>query len=383
MCFQPYTTMAANEKSDTGTRVRHLPPEIWLMILDILTPSFFQDDIRRLTICKQWYYLVEPFLYNRIEWTPGVISRIVHSKSALIDEKLLVLRESLHTVTIVSKGPDFYYNTSANLPKFYNKLSEFQRLKSIRFVANHRDSFWAWPYIHKNGHLPIVRLENLVTGISSSTLSHAKSVKHTPWNSVTSLDIDLDGSFITWGGKTGHLCTILRPLTKRLHTLRIRTHWICPDVLGPLEKGEVYSVRYLRINLHLPVSVVNPKLNRAGMCSHGNRRLPDRPTGNSVYTWPQTDRWYDCTLESAMRRAMRRMISATPPDRRVELVHLAPNGEVHIWNAATDECVRDETVEKIDLGKWLSSEGECFSRDEDCREDGLQKGDEASEEEDE
>ncbi|KAK0670949.1 hypothetical protein QBC41DRAFT_316877 [Cercophora samala] len=361
----------ADNEMDTSTRTPYLPPEIWLVILDILTPTFFQKDISRLTICKQWYYLIIPQLYNKIEYTPKVITRIARNKNPVMVKKLARLSESLHTLAIVLRAPDSIETDQdlADLKKFYLKLSRFRKLESIRFVANLRNSNGAWPYVNTNGSLPSSSLELLVNGLCRSTSSSPReSVKHSLWSSVTSLDLDLDGTRVTRTGGDTHLCKVLRPLMTRLHTLKIRTHSICPDVIGPLKEGEVYSVRNLRIDLHLPVSKVNPKLNRAGLCIYVHRAT--RNAGlfahrQRKYVSPPTRQWYDDTLESAMRRAMRRMASTLPVDGRLELVHLAPSGEVHVWNALTDKCVRDEMVKKFDLGMWLSGEGECFTREQD------------------
>ncbi|KAK4173592.1 hypothetical protein QBC36DRAFT_335439 [Triangularia setosa] len=375
------------------TSITHLPPEIWLMIIDILIPTFFQENVRRLTICKKWYSLVIFNFYSKMEYTPRIISCLVHNKASVMDKTRLHLHESLHSMTIVPKRPisklenckhdqDLIYDTPANLAKLYHELSRFERLKSIRFVANHRSSWVAW-HCRKHGFLPLKSLKSLITGLCSSTFSHGISVE--PWSSITSLEFDLDGAAIEWGGwgDTKHLCPILRPLMARLHTLKIRTQSICPGVLGPLEKGEVYSVTNLRINLHFPVSTVNPKLNCAGMCPNVGSGKHSTPTSRPhLYAWPTDNSWYNGTLESMMRRAMKRLASILPADRKVELVHLAPNTEVHVWNALTDECVRDETVEKIDLGQWLSGEGECFLREEDYLEEDLEKASRWSEEED-
>ncbi|KAK0732706.1 hypothetical protein B0T21DRAFT_349685 [Apiosordaria backusii] len=367
------------KEMDTTPHTPHLPPEIWLMVLDILIPSFFQEDIRRLTVCKQWHSLAIRNLDNRIEYTPRIISRIVHSKSPAMDKTRLRLRESLRSVTIASKSPTYKqegyreiiyrYRTQSNLIKFYDMLSGFERLKTICFVTRgHTRGRWrGWPKVRRNT-LPITSLKPLISGLSSSIFSDGKTPpEYAPWSSITSLDLDLNGTFVEWDNRHTnrhtHLCVILRPLLSRLHTLKIRTEKICPDVLGPLNKGQVYSVRNLRINLHLPVSKVNPKLNTANMCLGETGRVPKRLTTHEYD--PLDKSWYTGVLASAMRRAMRRMVSALPVDPRVELVHLAPSGEVHVWNALTDECVRDGTVERIHLGKWLSGEGECFSREGD------------------
>src|SRR4051794_32403555 len=59
----------ASKKPPAMQSSRHLPPELWLMVLDHLPPSFFQEDIGRLTLCKRWYYIVFPIFLRRLELT--------------------------------------------------------------------------------------------------------------------------------------------------------------------------------------------------------------------------------------------------------------------------------------------------------------------------
>ena len=81
-----------------------LPTEIWLMILESLPPSFFQQDIRRLALSRQWYALAYPSFSRRIEFTPRVIHRLARRESPALDRSRALLRKSLRGVNIVVDG---------------------------------------------------------------------------------------------------------------------------------------------------------------------------------------------------------------------------------------------------------------------------------------
>ncbi|KAK4239187.1 hypothetical protein C8A03DRAFT_43148 [Achaetomium macrosporum] len=314
----------------------HLPPEIWMIILEHLPASFFQRDIRRLFLCKSWYSLAFPAFYPRIEYTPRVISRLVHRKSPSLDRTRALLRKSLRCVNIVldpglgwcpppgrrggggggggrvvvGAGGDpktACFNTPSNLTRFGLMLLEFRELKAVRFTARWPNREWrADPlqasYLNMNSLHPYI----------SPLLTH-----------VTSLDLDLCGTdIVDDAGGTVHFCWHVRPLLSRLRSLRLRMRRICHKALWPLENQPV-TLGELSLNLYLGrVSDHNPKLNSSLSCS---------PLRDSSGANPMDE----------MRGMMKPLVREMVEPRRAEIVHLAPNGEVHIWDASTDVCVRD------------------------------------------
>ncbi|KAH6620634.1 hypothetical protein B0J18DRAFT_202974 [Chaetomium sp. MPI-SDFR-AT-0129] len=358
--------------------IPHLPSEIWLMVLECLPPSFFQQDIGRLAVSKRWYSLAFPAFYPRIEFTPRVISRLVHRKSPAMDETRAMLRKSLRCVDIVLDGlpeqppalPDEYepdtdlvcFNTPANLVRFSVMLLEYRELKTVRFAARWPNRAWPADPLQTD-YLNIRSLQPYL-----SVLTH-----------ITSLDLDLCGTDIlgeddgaaaagddddsdnsddndndnTDASSPIHFCNFIRPLLSRLTTLRLRMRSICALALQPLA-GRPVTVRNLSLSLYLGrVSENNPKLNASRMCP----RLGLRGFTRNVSL---------LEMQSAMRELIEDMPVATPVStrgmgtgpgiapgpgrgRRAEIVHLAPSGEVHVWDAATDVCVRDVSVEPMRL----------------------------------
>lgn len=301
-----------------------------MMILECLPPSFFQQDIRRLALSKRWYSLAFPIFYPRIEYTPRVISRLVNRKSKSLDRSRAMLRKSLRCVNIVLNGVPgedaelVRFNTPANLARFCLMLLECRELDEVRFAARWPNRAWPADPLQTD-YLCIRTLEPYL-----SVLTH-----------VTALDLDLCGTDIVacssrrhgYGHGHGHgddtiatpvhFCEYVRPLLSRLRALRLRMRSICHTALVPLEGREV-TLQELRLSLYLGrVSENNPKLNSSRTCP--------RTAGSRTRTVPIND----------MRAAMMALVVRMAPPARAEMVHLAPTGEVHVWDAATDRCTRD------------------------------------------
>ncbi|KAL2018774.1 hypothetical protein VTK56DRAFT_402 [Thermocarpiscus australiensis] len=291
-----------------------LPSEVWLMILEFLPPSFFQQDIRRLALSRRWYSLAFPTFYPRIEYTPRVISRLVNRKSKSLDKSRALLRKTLRCVNIVLEGigplgaPDLLcFNTPSNLGRFCLMLLEFRELKAVRFAARWQNLEWRADPLQAD-YLHIRSLEPYISLLTN----------------VTSLDLDLCGTDIVDDSGALHFCPYIRPLLSRLHALRLRMRCICHCALRPLE-GHPVSLGELWLSLYLgTVSDVNPKLNATRSCM-------------SPSSWEWT------SPIDEMRARMRLLVKDMAQPKRAEMVHLAPNGEVHVWDASTDVCVRDKT----------------------------------------
>ncbi|KAL1838190.1 hypothetical protein VTJ49DRAFT_2947 [Mycothermus thermophilus] len=346
--------------------VPHIPSEILIMILEHLPGSFFQQDIGRLTISRRWFNLAIPIFYSRIDFTPRVISRLVHVKSASVDKARARLRKSLRCANIVLNGistthgngrrggssiidlsrtlittsqvtDTACWNTPNNLIRLAVLLGGFLSLTSIRFVAGWSNPFWFADPLQP-GYLGISSLDPYLN----------------PLPNVTSLDLDLHGtSVIDDKGEPVHFCSYIRPLLSRLRTLRLRARSLClvafapPDSDSPWSEPPPVTVSHLTVNLYLGrASEYNPKLNVVRQC----------------FDWP---RWQMLSVQDA-RRAMRGLVRRMPEPKRAELVHLAPNGEVHMLDLSTDVCVRDwsEGVGEVPGWSGVDPAQPCFHDEE-------------------
>lgn len=316
--------------------VPQLPSEIWLMILERLPPSFFQQDISRLALSKRWYSLAFPAFYPRIEYTPRVISRLVHRKSRALDKSRAQLRKSLRRVNIVLEGGvggdgdqdhDLAcFNTPANLARFCLMLLEFRELKAVRFAARWQNREWRADPLHAD-YLRIRSLEPYIGLLTN----------------VTALELDLCGTDISDdAGAPVHFCPQIRPLLSRLKSLRLRMRSLCHCALWPLEDQPV-SLGELVVDLYLGrVSNNNPKLNSTRSCSPPNS-------------------WGWGSPIDEVRARLARLVTLMAEPRRAEIIHLASNGEVHVWDAATDVCVRDESEKpRLFHMHWDAESESCF-----------------------
>ncbi|KAK0704668.1 hypothetical protein B0H67DRAFT_603733 [Lasiosphaeris hirsuta] len=304
--------------------VSRLPPEIWLLILECLPPSFFQEDIRRLALSRRWYSLAFPTFFPRIEYTPKVISRLVNRKSKALIKARAVLRKSLRTVNIVLDGmapwsdlDNMCFDTASNLIAFCAMLADFKELRTVCFTARWPNRQWLADPLHVD-YLP---LKSMQPFLNMFQLPH-----------LTVLDLDLCGTEVTEDSRSNprapvHFCHWIKPLLSQLHTLRLRTRRICREAVRPLQ-GQTLSIKNLTIHIYLgKVSDSNPKLNSARLCRSPN-------------SWE----WINPATE--LRSELRRLAAKITPPKRVQIVHLAPTGEVHTWDASTDECVLDRSEPK-------------------------------------
>ncbi|KAH6851306.1 hypothetical protein B0I37DRAFT_133156 [Chaetomium sp. MPI-CAGE-AT-0009] len=320
--------------------IPHLPSEVWLMILESLPPAFFQQDMRRLTLSKRWYSLAFPTFYTRIEFTPRVISRLVHRKSRSLDKSRAQLRKSLRSVNIVldglpgangrgsrGKADIACFDTPANLAHFSLMLLEFRELKEVRFAARWPNRSWLADPL-QGDYLCIRSVEPYLSLLTN----------------VTSLDLDLCGTDVA-GPSTMHFCEYIQPLLSRLTTLRLRMRSICHMAVWPLEDRPV-TLGELSLSLYLGrVSENNPKLNSSRTCPYWGLRERTVPMDE-------------------LRSRMRSLVKVMVEPRRAEMLHLAPSGDVHVWDASTDVCVKDESYKPMQFHPYFKGKRSrsCFSK---------------------
>jgi hypothetical protein len=291
--------------------ISNLPTELLTMILEQVPVSFFQGDVGRLTISKRWHGIAQPLFLPRVEFTPRIMDRMANTGTAVLSGLLAPFRNSVRCANIVLEGGDpelLRLDTSTNLLHLSRILDEHTHITALRLVA--RWDSHEWPadlrpeegYLYLHGMIMILDLEHL-----------------------TSLDLDLCGTHVKCPCEDPvHFCGIVRRLLSQVQTLRLRMRSICHEALWPLE-GRPVTLRELTVNLYLGnVSDHNPKLNSSRRC---------------VYQSPA--RWGNPMNE--LRARMRALVRQMPGPKRVEIKHLALSGEMHVWDALTGVCVRDQS----------------------------------------
>ncbi|KAK4167311.1 hypothetical protein QBC43DRAFT_311542 [Cladorrhinum sp. PSN259] len=353
-----------DDPASCSPSLSQLPNEIWLMIFNYLPSTFFQQDIRRLSLSKQWHTLAFTTFYPQIEFTPRVISRLVNRKTKNLDKSRTLLKKSLRSVNIVLQGipptppcdenhPNRVFNTASNLRRFALMLDDFQELKCLKFVAGHANQVWKGDP-DQGDYLPLRSIEPYLSLLSSN---------------VSSMDLDLCGTNVTHvgSGRSGdavHFCCFLRPLLTRLVSLKVRLRCICREALKPVGREKI-TVREVSVNLFLGrVSEVSPKLNSTRLCVDGVREQKNRWTG-----W---EGWVEPVDE--VRKGLLRLVGKMENPIRAEMVHLDfGSGEIHHWDALSGKggrCVRDENERVFDKF-WTQKKmvdghngGSCFQEEE-------------------
>lgn len=274
----------------------YLPVEIWLKIIEYLPASFFQKDIRRLTVAKCWYSLAYPIFFP--DYTPKVISGFLHSRSKTFDETRSILQKSQQHVKVTVEGTHFqhrYSDTESDLEAFGLLLRRFSGLKELTFVAK-------WPSVGWRYDL-----------LQGSCLPFSSIEPYMLHDRLTTVVLDLCGTSVASDYNRryfGHFCLHIRFLLCRVQTLRVRMQRICEEALKPPSSGAEITVGEVTVNLYLGrVSEVNPKLNMSKSC-----RI-DR-------CWEWNDPLH------AVCEAMRVLSGGMAQPKQAEVIHLSPSGHV-------------------------------------------------------
>ena len=235
-----------------------------MQIMHYLGASYFQRDIRRLTISKQWFYFAATSCFQNIDLTPKKLRRLLASKHT--ESVLSHLRNNLELLSITFYGFD-QCNLEANeetsthgkdesywigeagraelaawtvslnndIVKVSDVLKDCQKLQEIHIVAaNELNPLLL--YLPRRDYLFASVVHNLI------------SIKH-----LTVLKLDLHGtSLVTPNYQNNlHICTSIGALLTTLKRLQLRMCSICADVLRPQDPYIRLRLQEVVINLCL------------------------------------------------------------------------------------------------------------------------------------
>ncbi|QPH16402.1 hypothetical protein C2857_001036 [Epichloe festucae Fl1] len=246
-----------------------LPPETLTQVFDQIGPSFFQEDLRRLAVCKQWLHYALPVCYKCVSFSREKLRRLINSG---VLEKPSALQDSLETLefklernkTSVSASDTRADAQDPNLPTAsasdeavgddpatrWNEMldsglrqlalvtQQSHRLRTLRMRA------WGSPSLGP--------LDSSKILLSIPTIRSLLSVEN-----LRVLVLDLSVGFLKVPGEQGdgchHICPAIGALLHKLETLHLRMRSICPDALkpcGPSGSGSL-SLSRVAINLSL------------------------------------------------------------------------------------------------------------------------------------
>jgi len=257
-----------------------LPPEILRQIFNHISPSFFHENLSRLTVCKQWYEFALPACFRRItlshESLQGLLTAGVTREPSPLQNSLETLglelsgyqpdvstsysperaqesnlREASASNEALRDNPaDSWMNDLNNdLARLAAVVRRSHRLRTLRIRAWSSPS--PEPFDSPENYLPLPAIQALFSVENLSVLV-----------------LDLSGSFLDSSGQQGddhHICPAIGAILPTLQTLHLRMPSICPDVLKPRDPTD---------SLHLGVVVINLSLitNLPGITSAAHSR---------------------------------------------------------------------------------------------------------------
>lgn len=268
-----------------------LPPELLLLITQYLGASFFRDNLRRLTLCKQWYPFARTVLLADLRLSAKSLARVLFAPGAA--RRLELLKSTLRGVEFALDGFDDWESilpttttTALSLsgdtspPTVWNEddsqaeaartkwttrlddnLSEFSAfLRTCRNLRTFR--FTAFSECHPR--LPgLPRRDYLYEPTMSRLLSLSTSTSN-----LTALELDTCGtSFVSRNDHQGqqqiHVCSHISRLLSQLHCLRLRMLHICPDALCPPVDGDTRQLKLNELIVNLSLANESPEITSA------------------------------------------------------------------------------------------------------------------------
>ncbi|KAK4112799.1 hypothetical protein N656DRAFT_789437 [Canariomyces notabilis] len=211
----------------------HLPPETLRQIFDEVGSSFFHEDVRRLTVCKQWFEFALPTCLKCITLSPKTLRSLMASG---VTKRPSPLQNNLETLHLELRGDRLCISTS--YPSEYTQepnALQFHRLHTLRIRA------WGFPcpqpFDSAEDNLPLPTMQALLLV-----------------ENLRVLVLDLSTGFLNSTGQQGndhHICPAIGALLCTLRTLHLRMRSICPDVLIPRDPNISLQLSEVVINLSL------------------------------------------------------------------------------------------------------------------------------------
>ncbi|KAI0482400.1 hypothetical protein GGR56DRAFT_619767 [Xylariaceae sp. FL0804] len=219
-----------------------LPPEILRSIFDQIRPSFFGNDLGRLTVCKQWFQFALPAYFKAVTVTPKTLRSLVASGAIAHDPS--PLSGFTETLLLQLKG------VSETTTTLYDELAQLaivagksQRLRYLYILS--------WPFDFSVSGSP----DSLWHGLPLATMRSFFSAENLAELVLDLVGISLDSpSAQQQGDDCQHLCPFIGSRLRNLRVLHVRMRSICPEVLELADSdrdSKPLPLRVVVINLSL------------------------------------------------------------------------------------------------------------------------------------
>ncbi|KAJ5777387.1 hypothetical protein N7520_000633 [Penicillium odoratum] len=195
---------------------RYLPFEVLDIIFrDLGTEGFRNIKSNGLTICKDWRYMIEPMIYEKLHVTPLAFLNMPASSLAKVQiytEWLIIKKEITVEDIPLSRGNETPAETTNTLAdrfsEFANFLAGCTKLRSFS--------------LHLVGTLA-------PSNFSNQLLSWSKSLDMIQSSSIERLEINSLGSGINPGRE---FCRKLSAIIPKIRHVSLKMQWICDEIFG-------------------------------------------------------------------------------------------------------------------------------------------------------
>lgn len=244
-----------------------LPPETLRLIFEQIGPSFFQEHVNRLTICKQWYAFALPECLRRVILSGDALKRLVNAgvfkPPSTLRDSCEVLSLHLggdptlpsalgHSLTPNNEDASMALDevsqddTLLNSQALDNDLQQLALLtRGSRKLRSLSIRAWCFPssgFLGSQGDylsLPTMRsllsVDNLVVLLLDLPVGFCDSHEHQ--------------------GDGCQLCPTIGALLGSLRALQLRTRTICPTALKPQSHSSSLRLSKLVVNLSLATNL--------------------------------------------------------------------------------------------------------------------------------
>ncbi|KAK4160663.1 hypothetical protein QBC43DRAFT_303581 [Cladorrhinum sp. PSN259] len=253
-----------------------LPPEVIIQIFDLVGSSYFQSDLSRLRVCKQWSEFARTACFRDFHLTRQQLPRLItapESSRQLVSNNIERLYLKLKPLEDWD-SPNLWNQTVEELQvlavwadelnlllvDLANKIiKEARKLRNLRIQAT---TGLQVPPPESCGYLYLDTLNTLLVSASN----------------LTSLDLDLIGTRLESDLYKGfqHVCPTIAALLPTLQCLRLRLRTICADVLKLAQDHSNSRVRLNKLLVNLSLSYESPVITAA---THSQCCGSSSPTG--------------------------------------------------------------------------------------------------------
>ena len=241
-----------------------------MQIMDHVGSSYFREDLRRLTVCKQWFSFARTACFKELQLSQKTLHRWLSSWDIL--RSSLLVEDSLEILDLELKGFEDWDSVSE--PESHSQdVDAFETSTWDGDLGRKVRAAWTTllntelatlaSIVQVSRRLRIMRIQAsserhpLIPHLPRRDYLSASSIRtFLSVRNLTVLDLDLCGTLLVPGRghddeNDFHVCMSIGALLTTLRRLRLRMRSICADVLKPQHHDTSLRLSEVLINLSL------------------------------------------------------------------------------------------------------------------------------------